>query len=503
MSLNVISNYAANVAHRYLQSADMAATSSLAKLSSGQRIVSAKDDAAGLAIGSRLALQVTALQQASTNTTQATSMLQVADGALSKIGDILTRMKTLAVQAQSGQLGSTERGMIDTEYQGLLSEIDRISNDTTFNGVTLLAGTSVSQTKANSATTNYIDAGHGVQNIAFDSTVTDTTNPGAFFTLNYDSASNVLTAKNLRTGVSQGVNIGSAAIATNATQVVQFSGLGTTVTLDAAFNKGTSFKPGNNSGGAAQTGSILATSLVLTSAAAGKNTSGVLDTSLSTLAVSTGSIDGTTAAAVKITLGAFTGTADLSSTGVKTMTLTNGASGTGDSFTVQFVVTTAFVGNATNTGTITIGDLGTIAEASNATSSTSFTYQVGPGTTTNDTITVTLSQITDVGLGVNGTSVTGATNTNANTASTAIDAAVNVLNTARANVGGAQSRLGFAAANLSTNMENADAARSSLLDLDIAAEMSTFTAKQVLEQTGISMLAQANRMPESLLKLFQ
>ena len=112
MSLNVISNYAANVAHRYLQSADMAATSSLAKLSSGQRIVSAKDDAAGLAIGSRLALQVTALQQASTNTTQATSMLQVADGALSKIGDILTRMKTLAVQAQSGQLGSTERSMI-------------------------------------------------------------------------------------------------------------------------------------------------------------------------------------------------------------------------------------------------------------------------------------------------------------------------------------------------------------------------------------------------------
>jgi flagellin len=187
------------------------------------------------------------------------------------------------------------------------------------------------------------------------------------------------------------------------------------------------------------------------------------------------------------------------------MTLSEASSpASGDTFSVQFVVTAAFVTGAGNTGNITgITDLGTLTEATNATSSTAFTYQVGPGTTANDTITVTLNQITDIGLGVNGTSVTGATNTNANTASTAIDAAVNTLNTARANVGGAQSRLGFASANLSTNMENADAARSSLLDLDIAAEMTTFTSKQILEQTGISMLAQADRMPQNLLKLFQ
>ena len=173
MSLNVISNYAANVAHRYLGASDMAATSSLSKLSSGQRIVSAKDDAAGLAIGSRLALQVTALQQASTNATQATSMLQVADGALSKVGDILGRMKTLAVQAQSGQLGSTERSMIQTEYAGLLSEIDRISNDTSFNGVTLLAGTTAVSTSLNTQGTtggvDYINAAHGFDSIAFGS----------------------------------------------------------------------------------------------------------------------------------------------------------------------------------------------------------------------------------------------------------------------------------------------------------------------------------------------
>ena len=109
MSLNVISNYAANVAHRYLMGADEATTSSLAKLSSGSRVVSAKDDAASLAIGSRLSALVEALKQASVNASQATSMLQVADGALGKISDILIRMKSLAVQASSGQLGSTER----------------------------------------------------------------------------------------------------------------------------------------------------------------------------------------------------------------------------------------------------------------------------------------------------------------------------------------------------------------------------------------------------------
>ena len=501
MTLNVISNYAANVAHRYLQQSDTEASASLAKLSSGQRVVSARDDAAGLAIGSRLVAQLAALQQCSTNATQASSMLQVADGALSKIGAIMNRMKTLAVQASSGQLGSTERGMIDTEYQGLLSEIDRISNDTTFNGVTLLAGTPSSVTKLNSQTTDYVDAAHGIQSIDFDSSVTNTTNLGSFFTLSYDSNTSVLTAKNLRTGVTQGVNIGTGPIGTNNTQIVNFGSLGTSVTLDSAFSKTTSFLPGNNSGGAGQTGAILATSLVLTSATAGANTSGILDTALQTLAVSTGHIDATTAAATKLTIGGFSGSADMSSTGLKTMTLSNGTAASADSFTVQFVVTSAFVSNATNSGTITIGDLGTVVEATNTTTSTAVSYRIGPGNTTNDNIIVTLPQITASALGLFGGDVTNVVN--ADTASINIDAAIDKLNTARSGVGAAQNRLQFAADNLSTTVENVDAARSSLLDLDIAQEMTTFTSKQVLEQTGIAMLAQANQLPQHLLRLFQ
>ncbi len=121
MALNIISNFAANVAHRNLIVSDRDVSSSLAKLSSGSRVVSAKDDAASLAIGSRLNAEVQAQKQAMVNAGQASSMLQIADGAMAKVNDILVRMKTLAVQSGSGQLGSTERTLLDTEFQALIS----------------------------------------------------------------------------------------------------------------------------------------------------------------------------------------------------------------------------------------------------------------------------------------------------------------------------------------------------------------------------------------------
>src|SRR3990170_4923360 len=140
MALTVLSNYAANVAHRNLTVADMAATSSLTKLSSGSRVVSAKDDAASMAIGSRLNSTVNSLKQASVNAGQGVSMLQIADGAMAKVNDVLIRMKTLAVQAGSGQLSGTERAMLNTEYQALLSEVTRIAASTDFNGQELVNG---------------------------------------------------------------------------------------------------------------------------------------------------------------------------------------------------------------------------------------------------------------------------------------------------------------------------------------------------------------------------
>jgi flagellin-like hook-associated protein FlgL len=134
MALTVAHNGAANVATRYLDAADRAASRSLARLSSGTRVLSARDDAASLAIGSRLNVEIAAMRQGAVNARQAVSVLQIADGATAKVGDILTRMKTLSVQSGSGQLSAVERGMLDTEFQALKSEIDRVARDTQFNG---------------------------------------------------------------------------------------------------------------------------------------------------------------------------------------------------------------------------------------------------------------------------------------------------------------------------------------------------------------------------------
>ena len=138
MALNIISNYAANVAHRNLSASDEMATRSLSKLSSGTRVVSARDDAASMAIGARLNATTQALKTASTNVGQANSMLQIADGGMATIDDILVRMKTLAVQSSSGNLSDTERGFLNDEFTQLRDEIDRISSSTNFNGIQLL-----------------------------------------------------------------------------------------------------------------------------------------------------------------------------------------------------------------------------------------------------------------------------------------------------------------------------------------------------------------------------
>ncbi|MFM8680523.1 MAG: flagellin, partial [Alphaproteobacteria bacterium] len=96
MALNVVSNYAANVAQRYLQKADAEATKSVAKLAAGTRVLSAADDAASLAVGTTLRADISGLKQAASNVGQAASVIQIADGAMSTIGDILLRMKSLA-----------------------------------------------------------------------------------------------------------------------------------------------------------------------------------------------------------------------------------------------------------------------------------------------------------------------------------------------------------------------------------------------------------------------
>ncbi|UAL10894.1 flagellin [Caulobacter segnis] len=138
----ISTNTAANTALRYLNNNSAAQSESLAKLSSGSRIVSAKDDASGLAIATSMNADITVLNQAATNVTSGTSVLNTADGALSNVADILQRMNSLTAQAQSGSSSADDLSYIDAEYQQLLEEIDDITTTTNFNGVALLDGAS-------------------------------------------------------------------------------------------------------------------------------------------------------------------------------------------------------------------------------------------------------------------------------------------------------------------------------------------------------------------------
>jgi flagellin len=139
----ISTNTAANTALRYLNLNASEQSSALAKLASGSNITKASDDAAGLAIGTQLNSDVSVLNQAATNASQASSILQIADGGLSSIADILTRMKSLATESASGNVTDTQRtNDIDTEYQQLLSEIDSIATGTRYSSNSLLDGTS-------------------------------------------------------------------------------------------------------------------------------------------------------------------------------------------------------------------------------------------------------------------------------------------------------------------------------------------------------------------------
>jgi flagellin len=136
----IATNTSANTALIYLNGNSRAQEKSLAKLSSGSRIVRASDDAAGLAVGTRLRADVTTLRQAGANAVQARSVLQTADGAMARVGDILQRMKALATQSISGSVDVTARGFINTEFLQLRAEVDAVATSTRFNGSAVVDG---------------------------------------------------------------------------------------------------------------------------------------------------------------------------------------------------------------------------------------------------------------------------------------------------------------------------------------------------------------------------
>ena len=140
MGISLLFNQASSIAQRNLNDTQLDVSSSMNKLSSGKRVVVAKDDAAAMAIGGRLNLQSRALQKIITNITQATSTVQIAEGAMIRVNSMLERMNELAVQAGAGNLSNTERGFLNVEYQQIKEEINRITASTKFNNNVLTDG---------------------------------------------------------------------------------------------------------------------------------------------------------------------------------------------------------------------------------------------------------------------------------------------------------------------------------------------------------------------------
>lgn len=141
MGLRIGTNVAALNAQKNLYMTNINANRSMARLASGMRINQAADDAAGLAISENLKGQIRGIRQANRNANDGISLVQVAEGSLNEVSNMLIRLRELGVQASSDTIGETERKFLDVEYQQLKSEMQRITESTVFNGYELLNGT--------------------------------------------------------------------------------------------------------------------------------------------------------------------------------------------------------------------------------------------------------------------------------------------------------------------------------------------------------------------------
>ncbi|HLH25576.1 MAG TPA: flagellin [Chloroflexota bacterium] len=224
MPMFINTNIMALDAQRNLNSTSTDLATQVQRLSSGLRINSAADDAAGLAISEKLETQVKGLNQAQRNAQDGISMVQTAEGAMNEVQNMLQRMRELSVQAANDTLNDSDRGAINTELQQLKTEVDAVRGRTTFNGKALLTG-ALSTTQ--NTTTSTAQAGVAVGNAAI--TGVDVSGAKANETYTLSNNAGVLTLTRSSDNVSQ--QLTPSAVAAGANQVLDFSALGVKITL--------------------------------------------------------------------------------------------------------------------------------------------------------------------------------------------------------------------------------------------------------------------------------
>jgi flagellin len=458
-------NIASLNAQRNLNQSQSALQTSLQRLSSGLRINSAKDDAAGLAITERFTAQIRGLNQASRNANDAISLSQTAEGALGEITNNLQRIRELSVQSANATNGGTDRAALQNEVSQLVSEIDRVASQTSFNGVKLLDGTFTSQSFQVGA-----NAGETIAIASISSS--RTTDLGASYSASVTGG--VTTAALLAGDISiNGVGIGAAV-----------AGSGNGQTTDSAFSIAQAINASQNT--------VTATANATTVTGSGISNGAIAANAFQINGVNVGAVaDGGSAAGQATNV-------------VAAINLVSAASGVTAAVSGGQVQLTAGDGrNIVIGGTIT--NTGLTAATTRSTVSLSTTASAG--------VTIAGSGVAKAGLtaattasSLTGTAVSAisvATLAGANTAITSVDAALATVNSARATLGAYQNRFTSTIANIATTAENLTASRSRIQDADFAAESAQLTRGQILQQAGVAMLAQANALPNNVLSLLR
>jgi flagellin len=466
---------------------------SLTRLSSGLRINSAKDDAAGLAISERFSAQIRGMDQAKRNANDGISMAQTAEGALEASGNILQRIRELAVQSANATNSSSDRTALQQEVTALSSELDRIAQVTQFNGQSLLDGTNSStyQVGANAnqtitaTTNNFRTTAYGNFRIGSSATATGDVTTGSATNA---VASNALASTSRITAAAITIN------GANGSATVSYAVGASAKTVAAGINAETT-----------TTGVTATARTEFDLTALGASTSFSLsmmsnNSSAQTISFTTGSVingDGLSGAinAINEQSGKTGVSAKLNTAGTG-ITLTNDA---GENIRITVTSGTGGMtigGQATASGASAVGT-GALTVDSDRSFNVSATGAAGAAATGFFNATTATSQLQQVAQ-VDVSTVAGANRTIA-----IVDGALQATNGQRAKFGALQSRFENTIANLATAGENMSASRSRIRDADFAAETSSLTKAQVLQQAGTAMLAQANALPNQVLSLLR
>ena len=501
-------------AQRNLNTSQNALSVSLQRLSSGLRINSAKDDAAGLAISERFTAQIRGLDQARRNANDGVSLSQTGEGALSQMTGILQRVRELAVQSSNATNSVSDRQAINAEVTQLVSELDRFSTTTEFNGQKLFDGSfgsAVYQVGANAnqtitaTTSNFRTNQYGTYQLGNQTTAASALATGAGGTqaavisaLATNSASGSVVSGSTAGSLVLNGSISTATVAAagndSAKSLAQkINNAGTGIRADAKTDAIVSLT--NRSFSLAVTGNGSATINFTVSG-------GDLNAAVNAFNDKSGQT-GVTAKLVNNNTALQLTAAD----GSDIMIVDNGAasgailgvSGSAGASGAGALTSAGSYNVASGTGVRIGGQLTIDSDKAYSIQASGFAFGAGAiasaaaasGTSASGAALVAVNTL-DV------TTATGATN-----ALRIVDSALAAVNGQRANFGALQSRFEATIANLATTGENLSASRSRIRDADFAAETANLSRNQILQQAGTAMLAQANQLPQQVLSLLR